>query len=134
MHNEINKDLTNLSPDIATHGEREFITLLNSNLPQEYLEYMNTFNGGGGPFGNPKKHLILWSAKDVVKLNPYYSGEQFSEDSIIIGSDGGGTLFGFNLRDRFFFESDVFEMTYETVKRCGHNFLSFLDYYYHKVL
>ena len=57
-------------------------------LPQDYKEFMQWSNGGGGVLKNIR--LSFWPAEDLVSLNEDYKiNEYLGKKVLAIGSDGG---------------------------------------------
>lgn len=54
-------------------------------------------NGGEGTIGEDS-YLRLWKIEEIIESNKGYSVEEFAPGLIIIGSDGGGTAYGFDFR------------------------------------
>src|SRR5262249_30653850 len=84
----------------AGASEEEINELLGSagtELPQEYLDFLRAANGGEGPLGE-RGYLALWRAEEVGQANQEYSVAEFAPGLLLIGSDGGGTAVGIDLR------------------------------------
>lgn len=99
-----------------------------SMLPKDFLDFILNHDGGVGFLGKNCNYIELWSANNIATLNPYYPTEEFCQEIVIIGTDGGGTLYGFDIKTESFFESDVFQLTREQVKRRGRTFLDFISF------
>lgn len=65
-------------------------------LPGEYLEFIGAINGGEGFVG--RSYVILWRAEDLIAMNMAYEAPSFAAGLFLIGSDGGGEAFAFDLR------------------------------------
>src|SRR5437868_5193065 len=76
-------------------------------LPSDYTHFIIEHNGAVGFFKD--NYLDIWDIQKVLKLNPYYVNEEFSKKSVIIGTNGSGTLFGYNFEGKYFFVTDEFE-------------------------
>lgn len=96
------------------------------NLPSDYLDFIQLHNGCVGFIGKFDNYIDFWKLENVLELNPYYPDEQFSKEVVIIGSDGGGTLYGYDLKDKCFFKTDVYEMTRDSSIKCGTTFLDLI--------
>jgi hypothetical protein len=64
-------------------------------FPNDYKEFLRTINGCEGLF-NGKNYAILWDGRDLEKYNREYQVEDFINDILFIGSDGGGEAFAFD--------------------------------------
>lgn len=69
-------------------------------LPEDYVEFMKKHNGGEGDIG--EAWLVLYSLEELQEINDDYEIEQFLPDHIIIGSDGGGELYGIDGKGNYF--------------------------------
>jgi len=99
-----------------------------SELPSDYIDFMSTYDGAVGFIGNNDNYLDFWTLENVNQLNPYFPGEEFSRQTIIIGSNGSGTLYGYDLIEKYFFETDEYEMDIESIKKCGNTFVDLIKY------
>lgn len=97
-------------------------------LPNDYIEFITIYNGGVGFIGNANDYIDLWTVENISELNPYFPEEEFSQETIIIGSDGSGTLYGYDLPKMCFFETDEYQMNRDEATYCGKTFLEFLEY------
>jgi hypothetical protein len=70
---------------------------LRISFPQDYVDFMLKTNGGEGTVGEDS-YLRLWKIEEIIESNEGYSVEEFAPGLIIIGSDGGGTAYGFDFR------------------------------------
>lgn len=61
-------------------------------LPQQYLDFMKKHNGGEGDIG--ETWLILFPLEELQEINDDYRIGEFLPNRIIIGSNGGGELYG----------------------------------------
>jgi hypothetical protein len=120
--NSLNKmELRMIDVDMGTI-KKEYIT----KLPNDYFEFMLMYDGAVGFLED--NYLDFWTINNVIELNPYFPEEDFSKQVIIIGSNGSGSLFGYDLLDKTFFETDEFQMNREEIIRCGSTFLEFIKY------
>lgn len=69
-------------------------------LPEDYVKFMKKHNGGEGDIG--EAWLVLYSLEELQEINDDYEIEQFLPDHIIIGSDGGGELYGIDGKGNYF--------------------------------
>jgi hypothetical protein len=69
---------------------------LSFRLPNDYVEFMLTKNGGEGFIG--KSYLVLWKIEELISMNNAYHVAEFASDLFLFGSDGGGEAFGFDTR------------------------------------
>ncbi len=72
--------------------------------------------------------MQLWSAPQVIELNGAYAVNDFAPGLLLIGTDGGDTGYGFDLRHR---SSNVIEvplvgMSWEEAKEIADSFADFL--------
>ena len=69
-------------------------------LPNDYIEFMKKHNGGQGDIG--ETWLILYRLEELQEINDDYEIEVFLPDHIIIGSNGGGELYGIDNKGNYF--------------------------------
>ena len=64
-------------------------------LPSAYLKDMTLANGGEGFVG--KRFVSLWRIEELSQLNQDYEIAENAPDLFLIGSNGGGEGYAFNL-------------------------------------
>ena len=69
-------------------------------LPEQYVEFMKKHNGGEGDIG--ETWFVLYPLEDLQELNDAYEIEIFLPGHIIIGSNGGGELYGIDNTGNYF--------------------------------
>lgn len=65
-------------------------------LPEDYLCFMAKRNGGDGFVG--KSYLVLWPLEEIVPFNREYEVATYVPGLFLIGSNGAGEGFGYDLR------------------------------------
>ncbi len=78
-------------------------------LPEEYVEFMKAHNGGEGDVG--ESWLVLFPIEELQDVNDDFH-EFLAEGNIIIGSNGGGELFGLNRDGKYFIVPEIIEEEY----------------------
>jgi len=78
-------------------------------LPEEYVAFMKAHNGGEGDTG--ESWLVLFPIEELQEVNDDYH-EFLPEGNIIIGSNGGGELFGINNTGQYFIVPELIEEEY----------------------
>lgn len=78
-------------------------------LPEEYVAFMKAHNGGEGNIG--ESWLVLFPIEELQEINDDYQ-EYLPEGNIIIGSNGGGELFGVNNKGKYFIVPEIIEEEY----------------------
>jgi len=68
---------------------------LESPLPDEYLAFLRRTNGGEGFVG--EAYAMLWRCEDLIEYNQNYQVEELAPGFFLIGSNGGGEAYAFNL-------------------------------------
>ena len=106
----------------------EEVKIYISQLPDDYVDFITAYNGGVGFIGESDSYLDLWTLDNILQLNPYFPEEDFSKEVVIIGSDGSGTLYGYDLLNKSFFETDEFQMSRKEAIKCGNSFLDMIKY------
>lgn len=88
-------------------------------------------NGGEGTIGK-ESYLRLWEIEELSESNEDYAISEFAPGLLIIGTDGGGTAFGYDFRDEIpklvevgFIGLDVENPNYST-----NNFFEFIENLY----
>lgn len=69
-------------------------------LPLEYLEFMKKHDGGEGEIG--PCYVILYKMDELAEVNQDYCVEEYLPQNCIIGSNGGGELFGIDKNGNYF--------------------------------
>ena len=108
-------------------GDEEKKIIQEKPLPADYLEFMSLHDGGTGFIGKNENYIDLWTAMNVNDLNPYLDND-FAKSILIIGSDGSGTLYGYDPASNNFFEADEYELTKNGIRERGSSFLEFMTY------
>lgn len=67
-------------------------------LPEDYVEFMKSFDGAEGWVGD--EYLALWPSAELEANNATLDTEHLSPGLTLIGTDGGGEAYGFDLRNR----------------------------------
>lgn len=85
--------------DAASLGAIEALEVrLQIRLPDSYREFFQRHNGGEGFVG--ENYLALWPVESLIDHNMGYGTLEFLPWFFLIGSDGGGEGYGFDLRKR----------------------------------
>lgn len=69
-------------------------------LPEQYIEFMRKHNGGEGDIG--ETWFVLFPLEELQEINDDYEIEEFLPGHIIIGSNGGGELYGIDKNGNYF--------------------------------
>lgn len=69
-------------------------------LPEQYIEFMRKHNGGEGDIG--ETWFVLFPLEELQEINDDYEIEEFLPGHIIIGSNGGGELYGIDKDGNYF--------------------------------
>jgi SMI1 / KNR4 family (SUKH-1) len=78
---------------LISESERE----MGLKLPDDYLAFLETSNGGEGFVAN--SYVMLWKVKELSSMNRSYETEIYAPDLLIFGSDGGGEAYRFDTRE-----------------------------------
>lgn len=84
-------------------------TINGVDLPIKYIEFMKKHNGGEGDTG--ESWLVLFPIEELQEINEDYE-EYLPSGNIIIGSNGGGELFGINSDGKYFIVPEIIEEEY----------------------
>ena len=69
-------------------------------LPQQYIDFMLLHNGGEGDLG--ETWFILYPMEELEEINEDYEVAKYLPGRIIIGSNGGGELYGIDSEGNYF--------------------------------
>lgn len=104
--------------------------ILVSHKYHPYEKYLGKIPSGEGMVGE-NSYLLLWEKSEIEELNEMYETEEFLSDVILIGSDGGNTAYGIDIKGRYV-EVPFIGMDDEEVKIIGENFDEFINYVWDK--
>ena len=82
-------------------------------LPLQSINFMKKHNGGEGDIG--ETWLILFRIEDLQEINDDYCIEEFLPGHIIIGTNGGGELYGIDIKGNYFNVPEIIEEEYISV-------------------
>jgi hypothetical protein len=71
------------------------------------MAFLERTNGGEGFIG--ERYVQLWRAEDLVEVNREYKTAEFFPNLFLIGSDGGGEAYAFDVSEN---EPTVFEVPF----------------------
>jgi hypothetical protein len=94
-------------------------------LPQDYIEFIQKYNGGEGSIGK-EAWLILFPLEELDEINEDYCVNEFLPNHCIIGSSGGGELFGVDTSGNYFAVPAV-SMSDEDKIDLGNTFAKFIQ-------
>lgn len=83
----------------------------NIDLPKDYLDFMLKHNGGEGDLG--ATWFVLYPLEELEEINKEIDDNL--TDSIIIGSNGAGELYGVNSNGEYFNVPAIIEKEYITL-------------------
>jgi hypothetical protein len=115
------------NPPASPQAITDLNAALTRTLPGDYVAFLEKANGGEGFVG--QRYLQLWRAENLIEFNKGYGLCEVSPTFFLIGSDGGGEGYVFDLS---FGNSAVFEIPFITVdpkeaRRVSDSFASFVD-------
>ncbi|MEC0093412.1 SMI1/KNR4 family protein [Paenibacillus macquariensis] len=116
------------NPGIEQKLISEIEAQLGISFPNDYVELLSEINGMEGSVGN--SYIRLWSMNELVELNKDYSVQEFAPGILLIGSDGGGEAFAYDLRDNEMkiVKIPFIPMDVEEIIICGNDLNSFYKY------
>ncbi|UPG88325.1 SMI1/KNR4 family protein [Luteibacter aegosomaticola] len=65
-------------------------------LPDDYLRFIETSNGGAGFIG--PNFINLWRVEEIASSNEDYESSRYAPGLLLFASNGAGEGFGFDLR------------------------------------
>jgi phosphoribosylaminoimidazole (AIR) synthetase len=127
FYNHFKKDINNnpgVSPELISEIEAE----IGVNFPKDYVELMSRINGMEGSVGN--SYIRLWAINELIEMNEGYSVQEFAPGILLIGTDGGGEAFAFDLRDNEMkiIQIPFIPMDVDNIIFCGNDLNSFYNY------
>ncbi|MBB6611541.1 SMI1/KNR4 family protein [Pontibacter sp. Tf4] len=96
-------------------------------IDDDYIEFIKNHNGASGDLSE-SNYILLWEAKDVVQLNPYYEGVEESDKLLFIGSDGGNLGYAVDKESSEFVEIDFLEIAHSKPTKVADSFEGLLKY------
>lgn len=82
-------------------------------LPKQYIDFMKEHNGGEGDIG--ETWLVLFPLEELQGMNDAYCIEEFLPGHIIIGTNGGGELYGIDAEGNYFNVPEIIETEYVAI-------------------
>jgi hypothetical protein len=76
-------------------------------LPEGYVAFLQRANGGEGFLG--ERYVRLWRAEELIEVNRGYNVAEFFPNLFLIGTDGGGEAYAFDVSGN---EATVFEVPF----------------------
>ena len=104
--------------------------ILLNQIYKPYEEYLRQTLSGEGMVGE-NNYLLLWKKCEIEELNDLYGAHEFLSDVILIGSDGGDTAYGIDIKGRYV-EVPFIGMDDEEIRIIGNNFDDFINYVWSK--
>lgn len=102
---------------------------LGVNLPSDYKEFLLFSNGIEGFIG--ESYLALFRLEDLLFV--HQTTKKDAPNLLVIGTDGGGTDFVFDIEENFVVkEVQAISLGVDTPNLCANNFSSFLDYLFNR--
>ena len=72
-------------------------TSLGMTLPESYIEFLGTHDGGEGFIGD--NYVVFWKAEELAVFNREYETAEYAPGIVLFASDGGGEGYGFDTLD-----------------------------------
>lgn len=88
----------NPNPETSRETVTQIEKQLGQSLPEDYVRFMTTSNGGEGFFGD--NYVILWKIEELPVLNAAYEVANNWPELLLFGTDGGGDAFGYDTKDK----------------------------------
>jgi len=102
---------------------------LGTKLPEDYRDFLNFSNGGEGFIGSGS-YCALYQVEDLPSRNEGYEVKTQAPGFLLIGSDGGGEAFGFDMRSErcVYVQMPFMPLEWEYARPLGSSFLEFLEH------
>lgn len=106
---------------------KEIEKTLKIDFPDDYKSFLLWSDGGEGEIGD--NYVSVWKVEDIVQLNKDYQIQSYLSDKYLgIGTDGGGTVFGFNLsNNKAIFKCPLGDLESSSIKTLAPTFESFIN-------
>ena len=109
-------------PGASEESIQSLLAHIGRSLPVDYIDLLRRMDGADGPFGDG--YLVLWSSSKVADANVSYDVEKYAPGMLLIGSDGGDTAYGLDLRptandDEKYIETDFIGMGWDSIFFCA---------------
>lgn len=78
-----------------------------------------------------ENYLVLWEKSDMEELNQDYESQEFLNNVILIGSDGGDIAYGIDANGRYI-EVPFIGMNDEEIEVIAKDFDDFINYIWNK--
>jgi SMI1 / KNR4 family (SUKH-1) len=114
------------NPPASEDAITELTAASSSPLPASFLAFFRRANGGEGFVGT--RFVQLWRAEDLIEFNDGYKVTEFVPGFFLIGSDGGGEAFAFDLSsgDSAVLEIPLIPLDRQESRRIADSFVSFV--------
>jgi hypothetical protein len=83
------------NPPASDESVAELQSALGKRPPVSYLAFLRRANGGEGFVG--ESYAMLLRCEDLIKYNRDYQVEELAPGFLLVGSNGGGEAYAFNL-------------------------------------
>jgi cell wall assembly regulator SMI1 len=97
-------------------------------LPADYVSFLQSMNGGEGPIGGDA-YAMFWQVEQLAEMNEGYEVNEYAPGLVLIGSDGAGEAFAFDMRQSppSVVSVPFVGMDLEYAETVGENFTEFLQ-------
>ncbi len=114
------------NPPASEQAVSDLIAALAKPLPSSFVAFFKRANGGEGFVG--RRYVQLWRAEDLIERNKGYRVAEFAPDFFLIGSDGGGEAYAFDLSslDSAVLEIPFIPLDHRESRRIADSFDSFI--------
>lgn len=103
-------------------------SVFSSKKYNKFEKYINNCISGEGMIGE-NSYLILWEKEELEELNDMYEVNEFLNNCILIGSNGGDNAYGLDIEGNFF-EVPFIGMKSDEIKILGNSFEEFIEKIY----
>jgi len=95
------------NPPASTEALASLGAALQKPLPEGYVAFLQRANGGEGFLG--ERYERLWRAEKLIEVNRDYNVAEFFLNLCLIGTDGGGEAYAFDVSGK---DASVFEVPF----------------------
>jgi cell wall assembly regulator SMI1 len=83
-----------LNAPADSHVIKRLAAELGANLPDDYIAFLTSHNGGEGIVG--PNYVVFWKAEELAVRNREYEVEKYAPGIVLFASDGAGEGIGFD--------------------------------------
>jgi hypothetical protein len=117
-----------MNPPATAEALKAVEAMLVIEFPDQYKDFLLLSNGSEGSIGE-NSYLVIWPIEEIVKRNDGYAVSEFVPELVYFGSNGGGSAFAFDKREKM---TPIVKFPFDSIdivdaKLLGNTFIEFLE-------